>query len=588
MSATQISAVVITSQEASAGRTSRWRNGALCALLVAVCLWMAWPVSRMGFVDDWSYARTAQVFAKTGHFAYNGFATAMLGLQIVWGALFIKVFGFSFTILRVSMLPIAMASVFLFHEVQREFGIHARNAVIGTLALGLSPLFMPLADSFMTDIPGLLAILVCVFGCQRAIASSGARAAIFWLLAASAASVAGGTVRQIVWLGALVMVPSAGWILRRRRGMIPACAVLWVASLAGVLFIMNWFAHQPYSLREFLLAPIVYTGPQSLIQIPGDVIGSLFLSLLLTFPIVVAWSGKLRQIRRASLPKYALLVIAIVVMQFTGQRTLPWLGHVLVTEFSGHHTAALCVAEFDTFLLPFWARALVASVVIATGLLLAIDLRQAARSASAQTEQKLTERAWLILLLPYTVAYFLLLCPRAALGGLLDRYLLGILPVFIIWLLLLFESRRGPNLPRSSIAVLIVLALLGIAGTHDWFAFQRARSAAIDEVLASGVSRDKIQAGVEYDGWTQLLYGGYVNSRLMRQPGLLHEPAAQNRIPPACQSDFFDAASAIHPEFSVGFDRQTCFAPTTYAPVPFTKWLPPFQQTVTVLRNIPQ
>ena len=101
------------------------------------------------------------------------------------------------------------------------------------------------------------------------------------------------------------------------------------------------------------------------------------------------------------------------------------------------------------------------------------------------------------------------------------------------------------------------------------------------EVVAS-------QAGVEYDGWTQLLYGGYVNSRLMRQPGLFHEPAAASRIPAACQPDFFDAASAIDPEFSVGFDPRTCFAPTAYPPVRFTKWLPPFRHTVTVQRNIPQ
>lgn len=588
MSATQISPEVVASPEASTGAANRWRNGVLCAVLVAACLWIAWPVSRMGFVDDWSYARTAQVFAQTGHFAYNGFATAMLGSQIVWGAMFIKVFGFSFTILRVSMLPLAMASVFLFHDILRGFGVNPRNAVIGTLTLGLSPLFMPLADSFMTDIPGLLVILICLYCCQRAVVSSRARTAILWLMAAGATSVVGGTVRQIVWLGALVMVPSAAWMLRRKRGIVPACALLWLASLAGVLLIMSWFAHQPYSLQEFLLAPILYNGLKSLVQIPGDIIASLFLSLLILYPIVVAWVGKVRQLRRASLPKYLLLVGACVLMQFTGQRSLPWLGHVLVTEFAGHRTAALCVAEFDSFLLPFWARALVGAAVIATGLLLAIDLRQAARSMPAQSPRTMADRPWLILLAPYTVAYFLLLCPRAALGGLLDRYLLGVLPVFIVWLLLFFQCRRGPELPRSSVAILIVFAGLGIAGTHDWFAFQRARNVAIDEVLASGVSRDRIQAGVEYDGWTQLLYGGYVNSRLMRQPGLFHEPAAASRIPPACQSDFFDAASAIDPEFSVGFDPQTCFAPTAYPPVRFTKWLPPFRQTVTVQRNIPQ
>ena len=587
MSATQISPEIVASPEASTGAAKRWRNGGLCALLVAACLWIAWPVSRMGFVDDFSYARTAQVFAQTGHFAYNGFATAMLGWQIVWGALFIKAFGFSFTILRVSMLPLAMASVFLFHEILRGFGVNPRNAVIGTLTLGLSPLFMPLADSFMTDIPGLLVILICLYCCQRAIASPTTRAAILWLGAASASSVVGGTVRQIVWLGALVMVPSAAWMLRRKRGMVPACALLWVASLAGVLLIMSWFAHQPYSVPEPILAPILYEGMKGLAQIPGDVISSLLLALLLTSPILIAWAGKVRQLRPASVPKYVLLVGAFFAMQFIGTRSLPWIGDLLQTEFAAHRVAAQSVADLASFVLPLWARAVIGTFVVGTGLLLATDIRRAAGSFAGRGMRNLEDCASLILLGPFTVSYFLLLCPRAAMGGLLDRYLLGILPVFIVWLLLFYQAKKGPALPVSSVVLVFVSALLGTAGTHDWYAYERARVAAIDEVVASGVPRNQIQAGVEYDGWTQLLYEGHINSPRVRVPaGAFHEPPAQ--IPQECQSDFAIAAPAVHPKFSVGFDPQRCFAPTVYAPVPFTKWLPPFRQTVTVQRNIPQ
>lgn len=67
--------------------SSTLRNGLLCAGVFAVCFWIAWPVAEMGFVDDWSYTKSAQVFAQTGHFAYNGGATAMLGWQVAWGAL---------------------------------------------------------------------------------------------------------------------------------------------------------------------------------------------------------------------------------------------------------------------------------------------------------------------------------------------------------------------------------------------------------------------------------------------------------------------------------------------------------------------
>ncbi|HKO13800.1 MAG TPA: glycosyltransferase family 39 protein, partial [Acidobacteriaceae bacterium] len=201
MSTTLTSPDTVASTGQRPAPSIRYRNGLLCALLVAACLWVAWPVSNMGFLDDWSYAHIAKVFAANGHLIYDRWSTPMLGWQIVWGALFIKLFGFSFAILRVSMLPIAMATVFLFHQVLLRFGVTARNAVIGTLTLGLSPVFMPLADSFMTDIPGLLVILICIYFCQRAMESTRTRAAILWLVLAAGSNVLGGTVRQIAWLG---------------------------------------------------------------------------------------------------------------------------------------------------------------------------------------------------------------------------------------------------------------------------------------------------------------------------------------------------------------------------------------------------
>ncbi len=180
---------------------------------------MIYPVAAMPFGDDFSYTKTALEFARTGHFVYNGWATAMLGWLIPWGALFIKLFGFSFTAVRLSMLPIAMATVYLFHDILRRFGINPANAVLGTLTMALSPLFLPLASTYMTDVPGLFVIVVCIYMCQRAVAAKSNKAALYWLVFATLVNIAGGTVRQIAWLGALVMVPSTAWFLRERRGM---------------------------------------------------------------------------------------------------------------------------------------------------------------------------------------------------------------------------------------------------------------------------------------------------------------------------------------------------------------------------------
>ena len=234
------------------------RNGIICACVTAASVLASWPVAEMGFVDDWSYVKTAFVFARTGHIIYNGWATAMLGWVIPWGALFIKLFGFSFTAVRLSTLPLAMASVYLFHASLLRFGITARNAIVGALTLGLSPLFLPLAGSYMTDVAGLFCILLCLYLCQRAVAAQSDGTTILWLAGAALTNLAGGTVRQIAWLGALVMVPSTAWLLRKRTGVKPAAFLLWTVQrvLMGPLN-PRWAALPDMNGREWAsLAPL--------------------------------------------------------------------------------------------------------------------------------------------------------------------------------------------------------------------------------------------------------------------------------------------------------------------------------------------
>ena len=229
------------------------RNALFCVLIVMGCALLTNPVANMPFSDEFSYDKTALEFARTGHIVYNGWATAMLGWLIPWGALFIKTFGFSFTGMRLSMLPIDAATVYLFHQILRRFGINSNNAIFGTLAFALSPIFMPSAVSFMTDVPGMFIIFVCLYMCQEAVKTANDRAALMWLVSATVFNIAAGTARQIAWLGALVMVPSTVWLLRKRPGMKVTGVILWGFSFIAVLIFLHWFNSQPYSVPEHII-----------------------------------------------------------------------------------------------------------------------------------------------------------------------------------------------------------------------------------------------------------------------------------------------------------------------------------------------
>lgn len=555
------------------------RNGLLCAFAVAAAMWASYPVAETGFIDDWSYIKVAELFAHTGHIAYNGWGEPMLGWQVVWGGLFIKLFGFSFTVARLSMLPVAMATIFLLYIILRRFGVTPRNATFGTLTFGLSPLFLPLAASFMTDMPSVFVVLLCLYLCKRALDAETARSAILWLSVAAASNIVGGTVRQIAWLGVLTMVPSTGWLLRKRRGVLSAALVLWGIGAVTILLAMRWFAHQPHTVAIHVLYSIgkhpVVHSVHALLQLAG-----LGLCLaLMVYPILVAWLPKIRLLRSPTLLGIAVAVMVWGCIEWISNWTMPWLFSVISSEFATTRT----VQAAPTMLVgrPTWVREMISLGVITTVL---VFLEQLKSELWPQIKSHIQKRTlpsgpwWQILWLlgPFTLGYILPVMPRAYHMAIYDRYLLPLMPLAILCTTKLYQQWRGKSVPAISVIFLAIFALLGIAGTHDWFAWNRARLAAANEIRATGIPRTKIQGGLAYDGWTQIETVGIVPSSWVDLSG---NPI--QAVPEPCRLGTAFFMPAVKPRFTLVFPKKMwCLAASNFAPVTYRKWLPPFQGAV--------
>lgn len=382
------------------------RNGFLCTLVFLACYLASWPFAEMGFVDDWSYAKSAQVFARTGHLVYCGWDTPILGWLIAWGAFFVRLFGFSFTTVKLSTLPVAMATVFFFHSLLVRFGSSSRNAVIGALTLGLSPLFLPLAASYMTDVPGLFIVVLCLYCCRRAVDAQSTAATHAWLTLAASANVVGGTVRQAVWLGALVMVPATAWFLRKRRAVLATGALLWLGSLAAIFAMERWFNRQPYALP----VPNLISGPLlgiSLRAVAGLVSEFLCLALLI-YPLLLPWLTRLRRIPSRRLADLAVALLLWTLLQVKFHWSLPWTPHILTSEFAKTRNADALAAGFASFLLPLWARLFFSALLLVTLAAVLPALRDRFRAIAAWPA---SPEFWL--LAPFSLAYLALLLPLA-------------------------------------------------------------------------------------------------------------------------------------------------------------------------------
>lgn len=566
-------------------------GGVFCALTFLTCLGVAWPVAKMSFDDDWSYIKTAEVFARTGHIVYNGWSVEPLGWMAAWGAVFIKLFGFSFMAVKLSSLPLAVATLLLFYAVLIRFEITPGNAVIGTLTLGLSPVFMPLSASFMTDIPGLFAIVLCLYCCQRAVRAGSDGAAMAWLAVAAATNVVGGTARQVAWLGVLVMVPCTGWLLRERRKVLAAAVGLWLAGIGAVVYCMHWFAQQPYSVKMAILpkpANSVVMGALNTLY-TADMMGAEVLFLLLAvFPVLVAWLPKFGKKADHYILLFCIGVLPLTMMKLMFRKYAEvWPPELLMKELSTRRDASIAFTlDRHRALIPYWGQALISLVVLAAALGLLFAVKQKGwKTVAAGKERLAREMVWL--LAPFTLGYFALLLTLGWHWIVFDRYLLGVMPCAIVAGIWLSQRCVGPRLPRSSVVMLVVFAVFSVAGTHDLFAWQRARLAAIHELRQAGIPRTEIAGGFEYDGWTQIEDGAYVNDPRIKVPrGAFKGPRPKPDIHDPCAADdaILPELTDIHPQYSIGIGLRDCYLPSSFPAVRYTSWIPPFRRTIEIQR----
>lgn len=531
----------------------------------------------MGVCDDGPYILVARNLASTGHLVYNGWSAAMLGWQLCLGAAFIKLFGFSLTTVRCSTLIVSMATAFVLQRTIVRAGCSERNATVGTLALVLSPLYLLLSVTFMSDIHGLFALVLCLYGCLRALQSSTSRAAIAWLCFAVATNVVCGTSRQLAWLGTLVMVPCTLWLLRAQRRVLLAGAA---AAFAGALCIMaclHWFRLQPYTQSEhlgFVALPTLYILQQ---------FTSFFLDIpFLLLPLAVMF---LPQTRATRLRVLALTLLGIgILLALVPSHLRGNFATILEPTFrdwvtpSGEFDGSMLKGRLPVFLHP-GVRSVLTLVSLGGLLGLIASFFNAARpSQASQAPSRLSWKALSILLAPFTLAYTLLLVYRAlsiANAGtpdLLDRYSLGLLLIAALVAVRYYQDRIQPRLPLAAFAFLAVAAAYGVVVTHNTFAFYRARVALAAELQQAGVPTTSVDSGWEYNIGVELHQAGHINN-----PGSLSPAYVPTPPPPPgpCDMFWYNYTPHIHPVYAVAFNPAACAGPAPFAPVHYSRW--PYQ-----------
>jgi hypothetical protein len=550
----------------------RFRLPALfCAMAVLVCELVSRPYAEMGISDDWSYILSTQKLVATGHIIYVGWSAAMVGWQFYLGALFVKLFGFSHTTVRMSTLLLATILAFLLQRILVRADISERNATIGTLALVLSPLYLMLSVTFMTDIPGLLAIVLCLYGCIRALQSRTDRAAIGWLFFAVLTNAVCGTSRQLAWLGVLVMLPSTLWLLRdRRRVLFPGIGI----TFSGVLFIagcMHWLKLQPYTLPERLV----------LGSFPAGHIAWLLIRFFLDFPflllpIMAVFLLDLRHSSRRVVGVIAAILIAYFPVAMHHKR-LPFLEPTTGdwNTMTGFYAASVS-GDAPRFIGPI---AHILLTIVSLGGLIGLVASFVRTNRKPGVEPSPGVLSWpqlSVLLIPFSLAYIVLLVSRAIFVSsvgtpvVIDRYALGLLVVSLIFLLRYYQERIAPQLPMAGWLMVAIMAIYGTIATHNMFSLYRARVALAAEIRAAGIPDTSVDNGWEYNMRVELDHSNHINDSEIELPANTYV-----RIPPptdTCPMTWYERTPHVHPLFGISYDPNYCYGPAPFTPLTYSRW----------------
>jgi len=565
-----------------------------CALSVLVCELISSPYTTMGIGDDGPYILVAKNLAATGHIHYNGWSAAMLCWQLYLGAALIKVFGFSFTTVRVSTMVVSVVSAFLLQRILVRCGISERNAVIGTLALVLSPLYLLLSVTFMSDIHGLFGIILCLYACLRALQAANDRASIGWLCFAVAANVAVGTSRQVAWLGVLVMIPSTLWLLRAHRRVLLAGAAATIAGFLAIGACLIWLRHQPYTTP----------GTYGISHVSWLYIIAFFVRFFLEFPfLLLPVSGLFLLAIRKYRPRTIVTVCGLV-GTFTflaaylihprgGLSSLlePTLRDYLGCDFITIYGAYESLGQgMPHVFLPLWIQGLL--TVVSLGGVIGLVLSFFATRRQQEVVSETMSPSWRqlgILLGPFAVAYTFLLIYRAVAvandhtGVLFDRYSLELLLVALICLVRQLQDRVESRFSRGGIAFIAIMAACGVAVTHNTFALYRARVAMAAELRAAHVPDTSVDNGWEYNLLVELRHTPYINNPSIASAANPFTPAPP--VPAGtCAMVFRDETPHVHPIYGVSFEPGICAGAAPFAPIHYTQWLASEPGTLYVVR----
>lgn len=436
------------------------------------------PVGNFPLNDDWAWSRDV-MNVLGGNWSYTGWESMPLLPQILWGALVSKIFGFDFTILRLSVLFLSLVELYFFHKIARLVSGDGAVATALTLLFLFNPLQFALANTFMTDVPFLALALSALYYFLRRLRDG--KDADLWTGLALCCVAA--LQRQFAILISLAFAAGLAYKegLSRKNA-----AKLLIAGFAPLLVLSSY----EFVLLAFQKTPLLYFSKQDeLAQLGALGVQVLAARLVSRFALILCTCGAFflpvfflprftgKNILKSPSFYVCLAALAAVRFSFLRGAPLPFTGNILNPEGVGplllKDAYILGTSGLPVFPPLVLQAASAASLAGGAGLLR--HLAAGIWDLFARRERTFRQAAFLTGLL-FFLAYALI---SSVFAGFYDRYVL-VACAFVP--LLAVSSPAAPVKRFPFVPILLwtlLLAVFSTGLTHDYLAWNRSKWEAI-------------------------------------------------------------------------------------------------------------
>lgn len=484
---------------------------ALAVAFFLACVILVCPSGEFPTNDDYIYYKSVQILLSKGHFELFASSSSCY-LHILAGAIFAKLFGFSFEGLRYLSIASTLITMLAVYHIARQLEIRRELAGLACLAVAVNPLVLNLQFSYMTDMPAVALVSCAQLFTITAIKSNSGK---HYLLAGLLFALATG-IRQSSAIWALPNLLLIALKLTKRQ--LPALeACLLVIIPIGVSVALDRYmestgtmldAYHCHKERAGAFIELLVAMPREIGQVilmrAGQVI-AYFSVFLLPLIVVSLKRENLRDLldRKSLLWAPALVMVAGTLYAiFATCDMMPFFRNIWHLDQIGSRSIVGNWHETRTSIFCVLATA---SVVVLSFLLLPLLVNgtrlffeglKNAFFADADGESNRNRTARL-----YAGAVFLLgfaYCTFHIAVRSYDRYLVDLLVPALIFVCLTISRM---NLKLAMIPALLITLCMGAlfeGQQENYMSWNRARWQAIASLEHKGIDPKRIDGGAEY------------------------------------------------------------------------------------------